>query len=142
MSDFRRVAVVAKADSAEARQAASSSASGSRRRGLEVLFDEHLVEAAGVPEERRFSYGQAACDLIVVLGGDGTLLSVARSLGDRTPILGVNLGNLGFLTELNRDRALSGAGAGAGRQVRDRIAGPVGGRARSRRRAAAANTAR
>jgi NAD+ kinase len=71
-------------------------------RGLEPLPDPESgrsLEATGIP---RAELAERA-DLVVVLGGDGTLLAVARAIGDRdVPILGVNLGTLGFLAEIAR----------------------------------------
>lgn len=46
------------------------------------------------------------CDMIVVFGGDGTFLSIARHMVERSvPVLGINLGRLGFLTEVSVDQA-------------------------------------
>ena len=47
------------------------------------------------------------CDLIIVLGGDGTFLSIARLMKNTSiPIMGINMGQLGFLTEIKRSEAL------------------------------------
>ncbi len=55
--------------------------------------------------EGRFAAdGLAPADLVVVLGGDGSILRTARWMGyDQVPVLGVNLGTLGFLADVSRD---------------------------------------
>src|SRR4051794_7911134 len=98
--DFRRVGVVAKASSDEALRTATELDEWLARRGLEVLLEETTLRSGG-DGWRPFPPG-VDIDLVVVLGGDGTLLSVARALEKPTPILGVNMGNLGFLTEVHR----------------------------------------
>jgi NAD+ kinase len=75
-----------------------------QERGVEVFFDHHLAADLGDCQGYPSGSIPALVNLIVVLGGDGTLISVARKVGDlRTPILGVNLGSLGFLTEITLD---------------------------------------
>ncbi|HVR06430.1 MAG TPA: NAD(+)/NADH kinase [Thermoanaerobaculia bacterium] len=97
---LKRIGVVAKQTSREAAATAGELAEWLRRRDLEVSLDGPTLAALG-RREPAFSL-TAGCDLVVALGGDGTLLSVARALTPEVPILGVNLGNLGFLTEIGR----------------------------------------
>ncbi len=75
-----------------------------RKTGAEIFLDERsaatLGERAGSRGYTRAELGEL-CDLAVVLGGDGTMLGVARSLAPfGTPIVGVNAGRLGFITDI------------------------------------------
>jgi NAD+ kinase len=69
--------------------------------GIETVYDEATASQAGFSHVPRSEVSDR-CEMIIVLGGDGTFLSVARLSGCyKTPILGINLGGLGFLTETN-----------------------------------------
>jgi len=76
-------------------------------RGIEPVFEVETAALAGFGGERiRVSRDELAdvVDLVLVLGGDGTLLSMADRIGQAgrdIPILGVNFGHLGFLTEIS-----------------------------------------
>jgi NAD+ kinase len=97
---FTRVAIATKIGSPEAASAAGELSEWLRRRGIAVALDERTHRAlADDGEAYEF---ETRYDLVVVLGGDGTLMSVARAQRHGVPILGVNLGGLGFLTEINR----------------------------------------
>ena len=100
---MKRIGIFAKRHNEDAVSLADEVVAWLVDREVEVFVDEVLAKA--MPDMHGYS-GQAIpplVDMVVVLGGDGTLLSVARLVGDlRTPILGVNLGSLGFMTEITR----------------------------------------
>ncbi|HRD67929.1 MAG TPA: NAD(+) kinase [Candidatus Competibacter sp.] len=75
-----------------------------RQRHLRVLLDEssaRLIPDNGLEVASRAAIGQQ-CDLAIIMGGDGTMLNAARTLVNyEVPILGVNLGRLGFLADVS-----------------------------------------
>lgn len=92
----RRVAIVVKERLPGADEYVSRLTAWLRERGVDVVSDRQ-VPREQIPNE---------VDLVIVLGGDGTLLSMADRIaqaGRDTPILGVNFGSLGFLTEIRID---------------------------------------
>lgn len=100
---FRRIGIVAKTHRPRSASTVRRLVRWlSRRPGCRVMVESETAAAskAGLPGTGREELARR-CDLVVVIGGDGTLLSMARVVAGRgTPLLGVNLGSLGFLTEV------------------------------------------
>jgi NAD+ kinase len=100
---MKNIAIFAKVHDPRCQDVALQLISWLRGRGITPLVDAHLARHIGFTETIINDIPDIT-DLVVVLGGDGTLISVARLIGDReVPILGVNLGSLGFLTEITLD---------------------------------------
>jgi NAD+ kinase len=103
---MKRIGIVAKTDREEARATIPRLIEWCAARRLAPVLEKEtagLVPAAAWPAVAKPELA-AQVDLLLVLGGDGTLLSMARLVGDlNVPILGVNLGGLGFLTALTAD---------------------------------------
>ena len=99
------VTIVAKRQAAEARLAVRHCARFLEARRVAVTFDPITARALGRRRDARVPGGASPpADLYIVIGGDGTLLMLARDLAARPrPILGINLGGLGFLTETGPD---------------------------------------
>jgi len=102
---IKRVGITSKPKKAEVRDVVPSLIQWFRDRQIEVFVDK---ETAATLDGREKSLSRnelpGQVDLIVVLGGDGTLLATARALNRKpVPLLAVNLGGLGFLTVITRE---------------------------------------
>ena len=102
---IKRVGIISKPKKVEVREIVPALLKWLHERSIEAFIDketgaimetkEHCLTRNQMPGE---------VDLMIVLGGDGTLLATARALNRKpVPILAVNLGGLGFLTEITRE---------------------------------------
>jgi NAD+ kinase len=104
---MKRIGIIAKQNKPEAITIASNLVEWLRPKKIEVYVEEGVggllrpsLSGSHLSSVKREEI-PTHVEMIIVLGGDGTLLSVARLIGNReVPILGVNIGGLGFLTEI------------------------------------------
>jgi NAD+ kinase len=114
---MQTIGIAAKHTSSDALAYAQQIGDDLRGRGLTVIFDEETARELDRKEGHTAPKAELGrnSDLLITFGGDGTLLSVARHAPDHVPIIGVNMGTLGFLTEIRveefpdvLDRVLAG----------------------------------
>ncbi|MBM3391518.1 MAG: NAD kinase [Betaproteobacteria bacterium] len=108
---FRTIALIGKYKSPEIAESLMILAAFLKSRGIGVLVEEGtaaLVGENGYPVASYAAIGERA-DLAIVLGGDGSMLTAARRLAaSDVPLVGVNQGRLGFMTDLAQDSMLDG----------------------------------
>ncbi|MBL8308657.1 MAG: NAD kinase [Rubrivivax sp.] len=102
-SGFRHAAIVGKYQARGIRPVLEEIAYFLVDRGLEVSFERDTASATGVTGFESLSPADMAkaCDIAVVVGGDGTMLGIARELSRYgMPLVGINQGRLGFITDV------------------------------------------
>jgi len=105
---MKRIGIIVKPESPDAQALLQELAPWLRTQGKDPMLD--LPTAALAGETASYSTKDIAtlADMLVVLGGDGTMLAAARLVEGRPiPILGVNAGGLGFLTAVTREEAFT-----------------------------------
>ncbi len=112
-SAFRRIALIGKQNSPEIGQSVAALQAFVSARGGDVMIERDTALALNIatPSKTFDEIGQWA-DLAIVVGGDGTMLSAARNLvRHKVPLAGINLGRVGFMTDISRSEMESSVGA-------------------------------
>jgi NAD+ kinase len=101
---FSRIGIIGKYNKPEVQNLATALVAFLQQQGLSVIIETQLAgQLSPTPKkvEQLNSIAQH-CDLIVLIGGDGSLLNAARAVVDEgIPVVGINCGRRGFLTDLS-----------------------------------------
>lgn len=112
---MRKIGIICKTGRTEPQKILAELLPLLKQKGCELFVDSDTASALGIKGYSRNDISSLA-EVVLVLGGDGTMLNVSRLVvGKGIPILGINLGSMGFLTEVNKkdifeavDKMLSG----------------------------------
>lgn len=108
---IRTAALIGKFRSPDVAESLAALANFLKSHWIEVLVEEGTAAATGLGGYLAVSYDDIAsrADVAIVVGGDGTLLNAARRLASSSvPLVGINQGRLGFMTDISRDTMLAG----------------------------------
>jgi NAD+ kinase len=102
-----RLGIINKPNEPRAVELATRIAEWAAERGINILVNDRIKQYLPGASTASAKEIAAKADLLVVMGGDGTMIAAARLVGGRgTPVLGVNLGTLGYLTEFTVEDTL------------------------------------
>lgn len=113
MPSFKSVALIGRYNGREGAQSLNALGAFLLGRGCRVLIEKDSAKATGVNGFEIADYAAlgAQADLAVVLGGDGSMLNAARNLARfKVPLIGVNQGRLGFMTDITAGSMLEAMG--------------------------------
>jgi len=106
MSEFKRIGLVGRPGHSGVVTSMSRLIACLRSKDLSIMMDDATSELMGNTTVEVGSRMQlsASCDLVIVVGGDGSMLNVAKQVASEgVPVIGINRGNLGFLTDILPD---------------------------------------
>ncbi len=104
---MKKIGIICKLEKAEPKEILQDLLPLLKRKGCDVYLDTETASKIGLNGYSRSEIASLV-DVVIVLGGDGTMLSVSRLVAEKgVPILGVNLGSLGFITEISKEEVLA-----------------------------------